>query len=221
MRETTAHGLLLLFQGETDLTVLFCNGAPPLTTCCSCSVQLQVNSRSSSSGGIDPRFLKDVEEALPCHMAAARHHTQLAYLLCPTTPIAAALSGTSVHLLLGPPRLARLAADALHNKLGEALEACKGQAQGLAHESGRQVAAETEEQETEGSGLCSAPSSASSSCCCPVCLDSLGAGAVVLQPCGHEMCHSCCSSLWGLEEQEMLLCPLCRAAVGDICRPST
>jgi len=165
--------------------------------------------RRASSGGVDPRFLKDVEEALPCHVAASRHFDQLAHLLCPSTPIAAALSGTTVHLMLGPPRLARLAAAALHDKLGNALQACS-----------QPPPSEQEDEEVAGdvgtSREGSAPSTSSS--CCPVCLDSPGAAAVVLQPCGHQVCHPCCSSLWELDDQEMLQCPLCRAAVGDITR---
>jgi hypothetical protein len=70
-----------------------------------------------------------------------------------------------------------------------------------------------------GVGEDTAASSVSDESCCPVCLDCPGATAVVLQPCNHQVCYSCCNSLWQMQgEQGLLLCPLCSGPVGDFAR---
>lgn len=48
--------------------------------------------------------------------------------------------------------------------------------------------------------------------CCGVCLDA--PPCVRLSHCGHKMCASCCTSLFGMLHSEVVACPFCRNPVG-------
>lgn len=188
----------------------------------------------AADGAVDPRLFKDVDELLPCHVAAIRHHTDLAELLCPSTSLANALSGMALHTMLGPPRLARLAAAALHNKLGAALQVCQKQQQQeeeaavehallqrgsatMAADAGASCAVSSSSTCTSGEpGRFRSITGCSRGESCPVCLEPPGWTAIVVQPCGHQLCHSCCVGIWEMHAAEKMTCPLCRAAVANV-----
>jgi hypothetical protein len=170
--------------------------------------------------GPDPRRFKDADRRLPVHQAAARGHTQLLPLLDPAQPLAASLgsSGTSGAAVLGPPRLARLAADVLRAKVTAALEAAESAVGAKGGGSSGAFTAAAVAAEAAGGGG-EAPDEASSADC-PVCLEPLGPGCagVVLAPCRHTLCLACCQEMHQVlaEATDATRCPLCRAGVCDV-----
>jgi hypothetical protein len=164
----------------------------------------------SSTRGTDLRCFRDCQNHLPIHLATAHGHKDLAPLLDPAYPLAAALgsssSSSSVFVALGPPRLARLAATALHEKLAAALEQAATSA--AASASGAAAAA--------AAGKQTGPLQQD----CPVCLEQLGVEhpGVVLAPCCHALCLACCRHMHQAcqEAWDYTRCPMCRAGVAGI-----
>jgi hypothetical protein len=154
--------------------------------------------------GLDPRRYKDADHRTPVQQASARGHTQLLPLLDPAQPLAAALgsSGAGAGVVLGPPRLARLAADVLRAKVTAALEAAEAAGPLEAAATGEAAAGEAHTLD------------------CPVCLEPLGPGCagVVLAPCRHSLCLACCREMHQVlaDASDATRCPLCRAGVSDL-----
>jgi hypothetical protein len=70
-------------------------------------------------------------------------------------------------------------------------------------------------------GSHAASSSVGDDALCGVCFDAVS--EVVLAPCGHQLCASCCKSLLDLNSRCVMQCPFCRGGVGHlapICQPA-
>jgi hypothetical protein len=153
-------------------------------------------------------------------VAARRGHHDLAHLLHPDTPLAAAIGDVSSICQIGPCSLAQLAGAALRDCLLQQLTQAKdgsaatnvtavlghnshapGSGQLLVCKGGDAAAAAAGRLCTEGMA-------------CGVCLEANA--TTVLKPCSHKLCVKCCELMLSQQHRSVMLCPFCRTNVGGI-----
>lgn len=165
-------------------------------------------------GHADPRLQLDGDDRLPAQVAARRQRTNLARLLLPSTPMATLLDGDDL-TVLGPPRLADLAAAALRQQLAGDLATAQQAAAASAALGGADAAAHAAIDEP--ASRCGSSSSGGDDEACGVCFDS--ELLLTLRPCGHRVCAACCQHMLEMGTCCVLICPFCRGGVAHLAPP--